>query len=134
MLLSVKGPDMIFNPAVYFEIPVTDMERAIGFYGAVFGFAFTRTVIDHYEMALFPFDESHPGISGALSRGDVYRPTNDGVILYLRTADIHETLRLVLANGCRSLLEITSVDAWGHVAEFEDSEGNRIGLFQARSD
>jgi predicted enzyme related to lactoylglutathione lyase len=85
-------------------------------------------------MALFPFDESHPGIAGALSKGDVYRPTNDGVILYLRTEDINETLHLVLANGGRSLLAITSVDAWGHVAEFEDSEGNRIGLFQARSD
>lgn len=125
---------MIRNPAVYFEIPVTDMDRAVGFYRAVFGFAFTQTVIDHYEMALFPFDEHSPGISGALSRGDVYRPTHDGVILYLRTADIHDTLRLVTANGCRTLLEVTSVDAWGLVAEIEDSEGNRIGLFQAHSD
>jgi predicted enzyme related to lactoylglutathione lyase len=119
-----------FNAAVYFEIPVTDLDRAVEFYGTVLDVPFSRTVIDHYEMALFPFDERLPGISGALSKGDVYRPTHEGVILYMRTADIRDTVQRVTANGGRILLEITSATEWGWVAEFEDSEGNRIGLFQ----
>jgi predicted enzyme related to lactoylglutathione lyase len=123
-----------FNPAVYFEIPVSDIDRAIEFYGAVLDLTFTRTVIDHYEMALFPFDERLPGISGALSKGDVYRPTHEGVILYMRTADIRDTLQRVTANGGRIVLEITSATEWGCVAEFEDSEGNRVGLFEPNGD
>lgn len=120
-----------FNPAVYFEIPVTDLDRAVEFYGAVLDVAFYRTVIDHYEMALFPFDEQLSGITGALCKGDVYRPTHEGVILYLRTVDIRDTLQRVMANGGRIVLEITSATEWGRVAEFVDSEGNRIGLFQS---
>ena len=121
-----------FNPAVYFEIPVTDLERAVEFYGAVLGVPFHRTVIDHYEMALFPFDEKLTGISGALCKGDVYRPTHEGVILYLRTVGIGDTLQRVMANGGRIVLEIASATEWGCVAEFEDSEGNRIGLFHSK--
>ncbi|MFC7347393.1 VOC family protein [Chryseobacterium zhengzhouense] len=47
------------NPAVYFEIPVTDIDRAEIFYKNVFGFKFEKEIIDHYEMLLFPFEETH---------------------------------------------------------------------------
>jgi predicted enzyme related to lactoylglutathione lyase len=86
--------------------------------------AFYRTVIDHYEMALFLFDEQLPGISGALSKGDIYRPTHEGVILYFRTVDIRDTLQRVMANGGRILLDVSSATEWGCVAEFEDCEEN----------
>ncbi len=43
------------NPVVYFEIPVTDMNRAIKFYKSVFHFDFDKENIDNNEMALFPF-------------------------------------------------------------------------------
>ena len=42
------------NIAMHFEIPVTDMTRAIGFYSRVFGITFERAEIDGNEMALFP--------------------------------------------------------------------------------
>lgn len=45
------------NPVVYFEIPVTDMSRAITFYSRVFHFTFDLDHIDNYEMGLFPFSE-----------------------------------------------------------------------------
>ncbi len=63
------------NPVVYFEIPITDPERAQKFYSHVFGFRFEKEVIDDYEMLLFPFEETGSGISGALAKGDVYQPT-----------------------------------------------------------
>jgi predicted enzyme related to lactoylglutathione lyase len=49
------------NPVVYFEIPVNDIERAEKFYTAVFNFSFEKEMIDHYEMALFPFEEKIAG-------------------------------------------------------------------------
>ena len=119
------------NPAVYFEIPVTDLERAINFYSAVFQFQFEKDMIDGNEMALFPFSETLSGISGALAKGEIYKPTQAGVLIYFKTHDIDETLKLAVQNGGQILYPKTSNGELGFVAEFEDSEGNRIALHQA---
>lgn len=119
------------NPVVYFEIPVTDMSRAITFYSRVFHFTFDLDHIDNYEMGLFPFSEESTGISGALAKGDIYKPTKDGVIIYFTTDNIDQTLALVTSNGGEILYPKTD-NGIGLVAEFEDTEGNRIALFQAK--
>ena len=116
------------NPVFYFEIPVTDMGRATGFYSTVFGFELTRQTVDGYEMALFPRVENAPGASGALAVGDVYVPSKSGVLLYLDVPDIDAVLTLASANGGAVLLAKNHVGDAGFVAEIEDSEGNRIGL------
>lgn len=118
------------NPVVYFEIPVTDIERAVKFYKAVFGFDFSREIIDDNEMALFPFSNENSGISGALAKGEIYKPTKDGVVIYFNSEKIDETLKLAIENGGHILYPKTSVGSLGFVAEFEDSEGNRIALHQ----
>lgn len=118
------------NPVVYFEIPVKDLDKAISFYENVFGYSFEKTVIDHYEMALFPFSEASEGISGALVKGDVYQPTTQGVIIYFHSNDIEQTLAKAIANGGELLYPKTSNGDLGFVAEFKDSEGNRIALNQ----
>ncbi len=119
------------NPVVYFEIPVTDLERAQVFYSAVFSFSFEKEIIDHYEMALFPFEEKNSGITGALAKGDVYQPTQNGVIIYFKTASIDDTLEKVLQYGGK-ILYPKRIDKQYRcaVAEFEDSEGNRIALHE----
>lgn len=116
------------NPVFYFEIPVTDMDRAIGFYATVFGFDFNRQTIDGYEMALFPRVDDAPGASGALAMGDVYIPSKSGVLLYLDVPDIDTVLIRASANGGAVLLAKKHIGDAGFVAEIEDSEGNRIGL------
>ncbi len=118
------------NPVVYFEIPVTDLDRAIRFYTAVFGFTFEKTIIDHNEMALFPLSDALPGISGALAKGEIYKPTLDGVVLYFHSDAIEKTLEKAIANGGAALYPKTSNGELGFVAEFKDSEGNRIALHQ----
>ena len=40
------------NPVCYFEIPVTDLERAVAFYTAVFGYQLERVEVDENEMAI----------------------------------------------------------------------------------
>jgi predicted enzyme related to lactoylglutathione lyase len=119
------------NPVMYFEIPVLEMDRAIQFYQSVFEFEFEKQMIDHYEMALFPFSDKHSGISGALAKGDVYQPTINGVIIYFKSSQIDKTLQRATAHGGKILYPITD-NGIGLVAEFEDSEGNRIALFQPK--
>ena len=119
------------NPVVYFEIPVTDIDRAIKFYRAVFHFDFDKETIDNNEMALFPFADEYSGISGALAKGEIYKPTKDGVVIYFKTENIDETLRLAISNGGQILYPKTD-NGIGLVAEFEDTEGNRIALYQTK--
>lgn len=116
------------NPVVYFEIPVTDINRAVNFYASVFNFEFEKEIIDHNEMAIFPFHAENSGITGALAKGDIYKPTIDGTLIYFKSESIDETLRLAIENGGEILYPKTSNGAYGSVAEFKDSEGNRIAL------
>lgn len=118
------------NPVVYFEIPVNDIDRAIRFYKEVFNFEFEKENIDHNEMALFPFADKNSGISGALVKGEIYKPTKDGVLIYFNTLDIIKTLKLVTENKGQILYSKTD-SGYGFVAEFEDTEGNRIALYQS---
>jgi len=119
------------NPVVYFEIPVTDIERAIQFYQSVFGFTFKKVEIDGYEMAMFPYEDKNTGITGALAKGDVYKPTNNGVLIYFYSKNIDQTLQKAVGNGGKILYPKTSNGDLGFVAEFEDSEGNRIALHES---
>lgn len=116
------------NPVVYFEIPVSDMPRASAFYRAVFETELTRETIDGYEMALFPGGPGREGAAGALAKGDVYVPSLNGPILYFGVDDIDPVLARATANGGRILFPKKSIGANGFVAEFQDSEGNRIAL------
>lgn len=119
------------NPVIYFEIPVNDLERAETFYRNVFNFIFEKEIIDNYEMAIFPFSDHHGGISGALAKGDVYKPTKKGVIIYFNTQNMDETLQNVIKYGGEMLYPKTLNEKYGFfVAEFEDSEGNRIAIQQ----
>ncbi|AZZ97834.1 VOC family protein [Pseudoalteromonas sp. R3] len=116
------------NPVGYFEIPVTDLDRAMAFYHAVFGFQFEHAVIDGHDMALFPSNDQATGITGALVTGDSYVPSKAGARLYFHTDDIDATLAKVLSLGGKTLYPKTSICGFGWVAEFEDSEGNCIAL------
>lgn len=116
---------------VHVEIPVTDMERAMRFYTAVFGAAPERQLVDGYDMALFPAGEG-PGATVALARGDVYRPSKDGAILYFRVADIRATMARAVQAGGSVLYPVKDIGEPGFVGEIADSEGNRIALSQPR--
>lgn len=116
------------NPVFYFEIPVTDMDRAVAFYEGVFGFSFERKIVDGYEMALFPRADGKAGASGALAKGDAYTPSHTGSIIYFDVEDIDETLAQAQNAGAAILYPKKDIGEGGWVAEIEDSEGNRIAL------
>ena len=130
--LAQVAPKAAVNPVGYFEIPVTDMARAVRFYETVFEIRLERQTIDGYEMALFPFDPNAPGATGSLAKGDVYVPAKTGPILYFRVADIDAVLARATAGGGTVLYPKKDVGDFGHVAEFEDSEGNRIGIHKPK--
>ncbi len=121
--------ERVVNPISYVEIPVTDLDRAAAFYAGVFGFDLERATIDGYDMALFPAGPGG-GAAGALAKGDVYRPSREGAIVYFRVADIDAVLARAVALGGSVLYPRKDIGEFGHVAEIADSEGNRIALSQ----
>lgn len=126
------GKSTLSNPAVYFEIPVSDMKRAEIFYETVFGFNFSHEIIHGNEMAMLPFNQDLPGITGALAKGQIYKPSREGVVIYISTFDIQATIERALNHGGKELFPRTKANEYGYVAEIEDSEGNRIGLFESK--
>ena len=130
-LLMVAGPVLAAAPVIgWFEIPARDLARAQRFYEAVFGIRMAIETVDGYRMAVFPGD-GQPG--GALVQGDVYVPGKAGPILYFRVADVDDVLARAVKAGGRVLYPKKDIGANDWVAEFEDSEGNRIAVNQPRS-
>ena len=116
---------MTSNIGAYFEIPVTDMDRAINFYQSLLGIELERGSIHGYDMAFFPFKNNGGGISGALCKGDVYKPSIDGSFIYLFTSNIDEVLSKAVELGSEIMFEKTDAGNC-FVAEIKDTEGNRI--------
>jgi len=61
--------DISHNIVGLFEIPVQDMDRAVAFYEAVFGFPLTRQKRGPLNMAFFPRVDSSIGAAGGLALG-----------------------------------------------------------------
>lgn len=116
----------------YFEIPVTDLDRAQAFYEAVFGFDFERATIDGYEMALLPPVNEGQGASGALAKGDVYVPSKSGPIIYFTIADMDAVMQRATDHGGAILYPKKDNGDLGFVGEIQDSEGNRIAMIEPK--
>lgn len=118
------------NPATYFEIPVDDLNRAMTFYSRVFDCDFVQDSIHGNDMAFFPWESGASGITGALAKGETYKPSMSGSLIYLSSSDLEKTLLKIAEAGGSILFPKTEVPSYGWVAEFKDSEGNRVALFQ----
>ncbi len=114
----------------WFEIPVTDMERAIAFYQNVFGITFERHQMGQLDMAWFPTDEKEPSAGGSLvGHPDHYTPSKEGVLIYFNSENITDEISKVDSAGGQVLLGKTQISPEvGYMAVFIDSEGNRISL------
>ena len=115
------------NVISWFEIPASDLERAVWFYESVFEHSLKRDAMDGTEMAIFPSQQ--PGVGGCIAKSYNLHPAEGGSLVYLRTAEIDATLHRVERAGGRILLNKTQLpDGMGYFAHIVDSEGNRIGL------
>lgn len=110
------------------------MDRAVSFYETLLGTKLDRRTVDGYEMALFPFAHGASGATGALAKGDVYRPSKDGAIVYFHVDDIKSTVEKATKLGRPILYPVKDIGDAGFVAEIEDTEGNRLALSQPRLD
>jgi predicted enzyme related to lactoylglutathione lyase len=116
------------NPINWFEIPVSDMARAVDFYEHVLGVPLSANEVGDLRMAWFPIVAGAPGATGSLIQGDGYTPSPAGTLVYFAVADIDEALARAESRGGRIVLGKTSIGEHGFIAHLEDTEGNRIAL------
>lgn len=111
-----------------FEIPVTDMSRAIGFYEAVLDLEIEAMEMPGMEMGILPYENQL--VNAVLMKGEDYQPSADGITIYLNAGqDLQPILDRVESNGGQVLVPKTAhADESGFFALFLDSEGNRLGL------
>ena len=108
----------------WFDIPVSDMARAIAFYERVTSQKLKRMPVgEDRETALFESD-------GCLFCAPEDEPSHFGSRIYFNAdSGIDDWLSRVEAAGGKTLVPKTPIGGGrGFFAYFEDSEGNRVGL------
>jgi uncharacterized protein len=123
------GEEMPMKHVVsWFEIPVTNIERAMTFYRTVVGADFQR--MDQGSMLYATFAVDPDGITGALAQGEGFVPSSQGTTVYLAAADVSVPLSKVEAAGGKIVIPKTNIgENMGYFAQILDTEGNRVGLF-----
>lgn len=111
-----------------FEIPATDISRAIEFYQAILDISIEKMEIPGMEMGILPYEDQM--VTGVITKGEGYQPSADGVTIYLNAGEnLQITLDKVEKNGGKILVPKTPhADESGYFALFLDSEGNKMGL------
>jgi predicted enzyme related to lactoylglutathione lyase len=119
------------NAMFWVEIPAENFERAQKFYETIFDAQVTSVPFPRGKYGLFPLDQEAKGGGGAIVEGPGYEPSDaKGALVYLDRGDqdLNVPLSKVEAAGGKILLPKTDNAGFGFVAQFIDTEGNRMGL------
>jgi hypothetical protein len=111
-----------------FEIPATKISRAIGFYQSILGINIEKMEIPGFQMGIFPYEEQM--VTGVIVQGEGYKPSADGVTLYLNGGDNLQTIldKVEKCGGKIIVPKTAHADESGFFALFLDTEGNNLGL------
>lgn len=115
----------------WFEIPVTDLDRARRLYEAMFATTLELSDFGGVPHALLA-NQDRSCVSGALL-ADPQRPPRKGggPIIYLDAPDgVARCLARALEAGAKVIQPLTPISPHGAIALIEDLDGNLIGLHE----
>jgi uncharacterized protein len=116
------------NPVNWFDITVSNLERAKKFYEMVLNIQLVDFPIEWGKQSAFPFDNEGLNISGALVEKEDRVANGNNTVVYFETDDcIAEENRVEKAGG-KILNPKMSIGDFGFVSIIMDTEGNTIGL------
>jgi len=121
---------------VHFEIQADDVERAMAFYAAAFGWAFE----DYGQFTGSPYwgiltgPEDTPGINGGLLRRPAPAPAigqgNNAYVCTMEVDDYDATERRILDAGGQVALPKMALVGMAWQGYYLDTEGNTFGIHQ----
>lgn len=116
------------NPVCWFDINVSNLERAKKFYETVLNFKLVDLPIEWGKQSTFPFDEQGINATGALvEKKDYVANANNTVVYFSSENCLNEETRVEQAGG-KILKPKMSIGEFGFVSIIKDTEGNTIGL------
>jgi predicted enzyme related to lactoylglutathione lyase len=118
------------NRAVWFDIPVADLDRAAAFYRAVLGVSVEKQTFGDSSIGVI---EHKDGNGGCLVQ-EKAEISAGGILLYMNVnGRIRDAVQKVVPQGGTVIQPIHPIGPHGFRAVVLDSEGNRIAL-HSRSD
>jgi predicted enzyme related to lactoylglutathione lyase len=115
------------SQVVWFDIPATDLDRALKFYNAVLGINVEKEVHGETAMAVLPHEGENVG--GCIFSDKNAKPGADGPLMYLNCQGrLDEAIAAVEKNGGRIVTPKHQIGPYGSRAVVLDSEGNRVAL------
>ncbi len=120
------------NPVGWFDIHVSNINRAKKFYETVFSIKLTDLPIEWGKQSLFPFDYQGSNISGALVEKVDMIANGNNTVVYFETEDCIAEERKIEDAGGKIVQPKMNIGDFGFVSIFIDSEGNTIGLHSVK--
>ena len=116
------------NAINWFEIFVSDFDRAKTFYETILKRSLIPATMDCAQMGLFA-EGGEKGTGGALIKMDGYQPGPGGTLVYLDVeGDLDGVLQRIPSAGGKVVRERMAIPPHGFIGIFEDCEGNVVGL------
>jgi uncharacterized protein len=117
------------NAINWFEIPVKDFSRAKKFYETILDSPINEMPNPSPKYGMLPFDMQNGGVGGGIVEGEGYEPSAKGSLIYLNGGeDLNVPLSRVEKAGGKILMQKTSIGENGFIAQFTDTEGNKVAL------
>lgn len=122
----------LHNRAVWFDIPVANLERATAFYATVLNINVDIVDADGFKFAVL---EHSDGNGGCLVPNESEISSTHGIMVYLNVdGRIHDAVSKVDSNGGKIIKPTHAIGPHGFRAIVCDSEGNRIVLHSETED
>lgn len=119
------------NKDYQIQIPVVELSRAIAFYKHVFSFCFLPPHPEFASALRAEFEIPETGQQGILLQKETDSVQENNSAFHFKTLEIEDVLRRVKEKNGRILKDkFIDPQTRNILAEFEDSEGNRISLHQ----
>jgi uncharacterized protein len=118
------------NALNWFEISVSNINRAKKFYETIFGIEMPQQNMMGMDMAFFPYESGSGKTAGCICKSPMHKPSADGVKIYLNgNPDLANVLVKVEAAGGKIVMPKTKIsEEIGYMAFFNDTEGNTVAL------
>ena len=116
--------------ACWFEIPVTDIDASMKFYGDVFKMDLSIDTSGPNPMVVFPTADASQGVSGHLYPGT---PSENGPTIHLVVPDTLDAARARVIEAGGTALSPDIDIPFGKFFYAKDLDGNSIGLFEMKT-